>query len=113
MEETFRSLKKSTTTANTIKESGQICKRTYHGIYKSKSGRYAARIWDPLSKKRHWLGTFDIAEEAAWAYNMATSAMGDLKPSANFVYTTPVDDHYNNMMYKPSEPSTGAYNVAS
>ncbi|KAM3396686.1 hypothetical protein P3S68_000198 [Capsicum galapagoense] len=38
------------------------------GIRRQKSGRYAARITDPIRHKKVWLGTFDTIEEASQAY---------------------------------------------
>lgn len=49
-------------------------------------GRYAAEIRDPSTKERHWLGTFDTAQEAALAYNRAALTMKGHESKTNFIY---------------------------
>ncbi|KAF9678022.1 hypothetical protein SADUNF_Sadunf08G0168600 [Salix dunnii] len=86
----FALLQRNTTPPQTGERRGrrkQAEPGRFLGVRRRPWGRYAAEIRDPTTKERHWLGTFDTAQEAALAYDRAALSMKGTQARTNFTYS--------------------------
>ena len=84
--------------SNGVRDGSLICQssgklrsssKKYIGVKKCVSGRFSATITVPKTRKRRGLGTYDTAEEAAAAFDLAAKLMRGTKARTNSITLDP------------------------
>lgn len=81
------------TNNNNLHENGNRSKSRFLGVRQRPSGRWVAEIKESSQKLRLWLGTFDKAEEAAMAYDIAARLLRGRNAKTNFIHHGIINFH--------------------